>query len=146
MATLKCEACGAPLNIVLEPSILICEYCGIENTVPGNVSHKTNSILEALNNGKSNALMLSISSCGATIFQKKVFNIYQNYAQLIDAKTGRIEVNIFFNEVEKCRRCFGANEILFKMSGKRKIVIKCLWDGKTKEALNVLNGLIKPSK
>ncbi|MDD3192471.1 MAG: hypothetical protein PHE47_01230 [Oscillospiraceae bacterium] len=24
--------------------------------------------------------------------------------------------------------------------------IKCLWDGKTKEALNVLNGLIKPIK
>ena len=146
MATLKCEACGAPLQFIPNKPFLVCDYCGAENTVSAAsldvvMKKDTSSDIE-----KENPLMISIPSCGTTIFQKKLFNIYRQYVQLVDSKTGRTEINIFYREVEKLRRCFGANEIMFKMTGKRKIVIKCLWDGKTKEALSVLNGLIKPSK
>lgn len=146
MSTLKCDSCGAPLQSASGQACIICDYCGAENIVAVPASDKSSSKENILDIEKENPLMLCIPSCGTTIFQKKLFSIYRQYAQLVDAKTGRTEINIFYNEVEKCRRCFGANEIMFKMTGKRKIIIKCLWDGKTKEALSVLNGLIKPIK
>lgn len=141
MATLKCEACGAPLSLEKGCKITICKYCGTQ-TVIEQAEPKYVSIEKTVSTPpQDNSLILSIPSCGSTVFQKKTFNIYRRYAELVDVKTGQVDQHIDFLKVVRYHSILGPN-IIFKMSNGQKIMIKCLWDSKVIMALNALNGLI----
>jgi len=145
MPTLKCDACGAPLKTVQGSRTAICEYCGVETVIEQVTA---NIILpDAITSAPKddNPLVASIPSCGSSVFEKKSFNIYRQFAELVDIKSGKIERHIdfkkAFKKVVKYHSSLGTN-IIFKMSDGQKIFIKCLWDSKAKVALNALNGLI----
>lgn len=147
MPIIKCESCGAPLTVRLGEKYIICEYCGSQTVIEQPKSH---NMLPAENSEifvqNQNGIFLSIQSCGSSIFQKKIFNIYRQYAELIDEKTGAVEQHIDFINVVKYQQMLGMAMIIFKMTNGQRVFIKCLYEGKTKEAINVLNGLVKPIK
>lgn len=136
MSTLRCEACGAPLSAGNGCGVATCKYCGTETII--EQTEPKNFVMEV---PVSNSLVLSIPSCGTNLFQKRTFNIYQNYAELVDAITGRVDQHIDFQKVAKYHPMLGTN-IIFKMFDGQKIMIKCLWNRKAKIALYALNGLI----
>ena len=147
MSIIKCQSCGAPLTVTPGEKYSICEYCGSQtvmeqpqsNYIPTTVNDET--LVQ-----NQNGTFLSIQSCGSSIFQKKIFNIYGKYAELVDEKTGAIEQHVDFIHVLKYQQMLGMAMIVFKMSNGQRIFIKCLYERKTKEVLNVLNGLVKPIK
>lgn len=118
MAVLKCEACGAPLASKNGVFISVCEYCGTENVMSDTTTsfiHQEASCIE------DNPVVLSLASIGNTIFEKKTFEIYRTYAELIDTKTNFTEVHIDFNSVVKYGNAWAyGNAIKFKMSNGKK--------------------------
>ena len=59
--------------------------------------------------------------------QKKIFNVYRNYAELIDLKTGFVEQHIEFKDIVKYSQVLGMAMIVFKMVNGQRIFIKCLY-------------------
>lgn len=144
---LKCESCGAPLKTEYGQNYVICEYCGTQTVLNEPVVQSTTINGSPDERGQDyNKLFLSIPSCGSSIFQKKIFNIYGDHAELIDKETMAVEQHILFSNVVKFQQMLGMAMIIFKMSDGSRIFIKLMYEGKTKEALNVLNGLVKPIK
>ncbi|MEA4919424.1 MAG: hypothetical protein VB078_00665 [Clostridiaceae bacterium] len=141
MPILKCDACGAPLKTVQGSRTAICEYCGVETVIKQVTANIILPDDTTSTPQDDNPLVASIPSCGSFVFEKKSFNIYRQFAELVDAKSGKIERHIDFKKVEKYHSSLGTN-IVFKMSDGQKIFIKCLWNSKAKIALNALNGLI----
>lgn len=141
LPTIKCNSCGAPIRFDETNIYVACEYCGQEVKVKIDIidEHK-----EEINNIKpfhENILICSIPTYGSSIFQKKKFNIYREFAEIIDAKTGAIEHHIIYSSVKK-KIPFMNSNIIFKMNNGNKITVKFLLQSQFLEAQQALNGLI----
>ncbi len=144
MAILKCESCGAPLMAEANQDYVICEYCGIQTILNHSKTKKPPVIANPVAQWQnSSEVFISIPSCGASILQKKTFNVCRSYAELIDCKTGTVELHIPFSDVIKFHKTLGMPMIAFKMSNGQRIIIKCLYEGKAQKVMNVLNGLLR---
>ncbi len=142
MAVLKCEACGAPLPFQNGALISTCEYCGTKNVFDNIVSANSET-----DRPQENPLVLSLSGIGQTIFEKKTFNVYRTYAELIDTKSQFTEAHIDFKSVVKFGRAhLYGNAIKFKMSNGKKYIVRFMWASNENSAVTVLNGLINNSK
>lgn len=141
MAVLKCEACGAPLTSKNGVYISVCEYCGTENVLSDTT---TSFVPQEPNYIDENPVVLSLASIGSTIFEKKTFVIYRNYAELIDTKTNFAESHIDFNLVAKYGKAWAyGNAIKFKMSDGKKYIVRFMWENNLNLAMKALDGLIK---
>ena len=137
MAVLKCDSCGAPLN-TKSGNTIKCEYCGAENIL--NKDNQEIPLQDALKPTE----VVSLSSIGNTIFEKKTFVIYRTYAELIDNKTKFIEIHIDFANVEKYKKsAWYGQAIKFIMKDKKKYIIRFAWESKLNIAMNALDGLIR---
>lgn len=117
MAVLKCETCGAPLSSQNGDFISTCEYCGTKNVFDNIVSANSE-----MNRPQETPLVLSLSGIGKTIFEKKTFNVYRTYAELIDTKSKFTEAHIDFKSVVKFGRApIYGNAVKFKMSNGENI-------------------------
>ena len=142
MSTIKCEACGAPLTVIPDVKFVFCEYCGTQNVVEQlTVITSKPEECEELNAQESNVVVISIPSCGSSIFDRKIFNVYRNFAELVDAKSNNIEIHIDYCNVEKRTSFLGSN-IVFKMKSGAKHVIKTTSQKNYQLVLQALNGLV----
>lgn len=141
MAVLKCEGCGAPLASKNGIFITVCEYCGTENVLNDTTTSFTPQEANCID---ENPVVLSLAGIGNTIFEKKTFEIYRTYAELIDTKTNFIEVHIDFNSVIKYGKAWAyGNAIKFKMSNGKKHIVRFMWETNLNLAMKALDGLIK---
>lgn len=142
MSTINCEACGAPLTVAPGAQYVCCEYCGTQNSVEQLTMNTANSEKHReLNVQKSNAIVISIPSCGSSIFEKKIFNVYRNYAELVDTKSKNIEIHVDYCNVAKRTSFLGSN-IVFKMKNGMKYVIKTTSQKNYQLVQQALNGLV----
>lgn len=140
MAVLKCEACGAPLASKNGVFVSVCEYCGTENVLSDTTTSFTPQEPSRV---EENPVVLSLAGIGNTIFEKKTFNIYRTYAELIDTKTNFTEVHIDFNSVVKYGKAWAyGNAIKFKMSNGKKYIVRFMWENNLNLAMKALEGLI----
>lgn len=141
MPLLKCEACGAPLTVSGESEIVVCEYCGVSSIIKIPKEKKINNDVVKFK-PPENPLVLSIPSCGSSIFRKKTFNIYTDHAELVNNSDENIDYYISYSYVKTYRYSALSAMIIFRLKNKQKIKIKCLWNSKAKEVFNTLKKLI----
>lgn len=142
MSTIKCEACGAPLTVIQSAKFAFCEYCGTQNVVEQlTVINQKPEECKKLNAQEPNVVVISIPSCGSSIFDRKIFNVYRNFAELVDAKSNNIEIHIDYCNVAKRTSFLGSN-IVFKMKSGAKHVIKTTSQKNYQLVLQALNGLV----
>lgn len=120
---------------------VICEYCGMQNDIGQFTMNAAVPEEYHENNAhKSNVIILSIPSCGSTIFAKKVFNVYTNYAELVDAKSKEVEIHIDYYNVKK--RISLMTNLIFKMNSGERYVIKALTQKNLNRVQQALSGLV----
>lgn len=133
MEVLNCRSCGAPLPIDSENGIAICEYCGTANQTDGGRSPDGHA--------DSSVRIASIAAYGSTIFQKKLFCIYGEYAELVDEATGRVDKHIDYCNIVRHIFPLGINIYLQMRSGEQ-ITIRCIWSKDLQLSLQIFDRLI----
>ena len=142
MSVVKCESCGAPLTVLSGTSSVICEYCGNQTLLKQNAEDQVQFDKQsATDSQQRDILVLSLPSCGSSIFQKKVFNIHRCYAELVDVKSGTVDIHIDYINVIKRTSFLGSN-IIFKLKDGKKISIKTMSEKSFKLAQQALDGLV----
>ncbi len=141
MSVYRCESCGAPLPSLNGAVVLVCEYCGTENRI-SDVADEF--IKQEPTHIEENAFISTVPSIGNSIFDKKNFVIYSNYAEVLDIKTNAVEIHINFKDVEEYRKALiYDNAIKFKMKNGQKFLVNFYLKKNYQLAMNALNGLIK---
>ena len=141
MSTVKCESCGAPLKVIPGAKYIICEYCGTQTVLEQSDNNVLFAEQTKQNSQNLNVIILSIPSCGPTVFQKKIFNIYRSYAELVDVKSRTVDIHIDYCSVIS-RTSFLGTSIIFKMNDGQKILIKTLTWKNYRLAEQALKGLV----
>lgn len=129
----KCEVCGAYLNASVDSPVIQCAYCKTKYNNP--------NVVGTQDTAKANRALLSIPSCGVTMFSEKTFNIYKHYAELVDNASGEVDIHLDYARIASFKISFSSN-LVFKLVDGSEITIKCMSVYKTKEALNMLLKLI----
>ena len=80
-------------------------------------------------------------SCGATVFQRKTFNVYTHFAELVDTKTGKVDHHIDYSLV-RTRGTFLGTNIAFTMVNGEKITVKLMFSGNLERVQEALRGLV----
>ncbi len=139
MMSLKCQSCGAPLSQRDGDHILICDYCGAENTIQNDFINPTKEETIQI----EDIIIDTIPCIGSTIFQKKLFVVHRTYAEVLNKKTNDIELHIDFNDVVQYGKVFLTDGTMwFKMKNNQKHNV-CFYTKTNYDlAMSALNGLI----
>lgn len=140
MPTMICKSCGAMIHYGENDRYAVCEYCDTEVKIQrdgvGDAAMFRKPIKRVIN-----ALICSVPACGGTVFQKKTFNVYTHFAELVDTKTGNVEHHIDYSLVRKRSTFLGTN-ITFAMINGEKITIKLMFGSNCGRAQEALSGLV----
>ncbi len=118
MPTMICKSCGAMIHYGENDRYAVCEYCDTEVKIQRDTAVDAARVQRPIEK-VTNALVCSVPSCGATVFQRKTFNVYTHFAELVDTKTGKVDPSHRLFSCEDKRHVFG-NKYCFYHGKRRK--------------------------
>ena len=140
MPTMICKSCGAMIHYGENDRYAVCEYCDTEVKIQRDAAGDAARVQRPIKR-VTNALICSVPSCGATVFQRKTFNVYTHFAELVDTKTGKVERHIDYSLV-RTRGTFLGTNIAFTMVNGEKITVKLMFSGNLERVQEALRGLV----
>ena len=140
MPTMICKSCGAMIHYGENDRYAVCEYCDTEVKIQRDAAGDAARVQRPIKK-VTNALICSVPSCGATVFQRKTFNVYTHFAELVDTKTGKVERHIDYSLV-RTRGTFLGTNIAFTMVNGEKITVKLMFSGNLERVREALRGLV----
>lgn len=140
MPTMICKSCGAMIHYGENDRYAVCEYCDTEVKIQRDTAVDAARVQRPIEK-VTNALVCSVPSCGATVFQRKTFNVYTHFAELVDTKTGKVDHHIDYSLV-RTRGTFLGTNIAFTMVNGEKITVKLMFSGNLERVQEALRGLV----
>ena len=140
MPTMICKSCGAMIHYGENDRYAVCEYCDTEVKIQRDAAGDAARVQRPIKK-VTNALICSVPSCGATVFQRKTFNVYTHFAELVDTKTGKVDHHIDYSLV-RTRGTFLGTNIAFTMVNGEKITVKLMFSGNLERVQEALRGLV----
>lgn len=135
-----CKSCGAMIHYGENDRYAVCEYCDTEVKIQRDGTGDAARVRKPIKR-VTNALICSVPSCGATVFQRKTFNVYTHFAELVDTKTGKLEHHIDYSLV-RTRGAFLGTNIVFTMMNGEKITVKLMFGSNFDRVQEAFRGLV----